>query len=482
MLEGLEISEIDFSDLERTVRIDSEFYKTENLNFLNTIIEKNPRAITEFVSVSDGNHLAISDHFSQEGVPYYRGGDIYNFYIEQTPSPLRIPEEVFNIGNMKRSHLKKGDVLISIVGAIIGNLSLVQSDSKATCSCKLAILRPSKIKPELLAIYLKSKFGQNQVQKFRRGTGQTGLILEDFEQLLIPEFSNSFAENIESLVANSYRKLESSQNKYTQAETLLLETLGLKDFEPSSEAVNIKGFAESFATSGRLDAEHYQIKYDKLEEAFNKYRRKKLGEIINYPVSSGITPKAGGSDYTLIPNEGFPFIRAVDLKNGIVDDSKFIYIKPHIHNGILKRTQLKKNDVLFSIAGTVGRCGLFLHDFEANINQAVSILRFDEIDVKRLYLICLFNSSIGKLFVSKYSRQGLQTNLNLNEVAELSIPIIEYSIQQNISDLIEESFQLKTQSEQLLALAKTAVEKAIEENEAVAMAHIKAGLEKIGLR
>lgn len=34
--------------------------------------------------------------------------------------------------------------------------------------------------------------------------------------------------------------------KYQEAETLLLETLGLSNFEPTPEAVNVKSFKESF--------------------------------------------------------------------------------------------------------------------------------------------------------------------------------------------------------------------------------------------
>jgi len=89
---------------------------------------------------------------------------------------------------------------------------------------------------------------------------------------------------------------------------------------------------------------------------------------------------------------------------------------------------------------------LFTHSFEANINQAVSILRFEEGEVKRLYLVAFFNSFIGKEFVSKFARQGVQTNLSLAEIGDLSIPIIDYKKQQQI---------------------------AIEENEAVALAFIK---------
>lgn len=45
---------------------------------------------------------------------------------------------------------------MSIVGAIIGNLSIVTTNNDATCSCKLAIMRPKDISPGFFAIYLKS--------------------------------------------------------------------------------------------------------------------------------------------------------------------------------------------------------------------------------------------------------------------------------------------------------------------------------------
>jgi restriction endonuclease S subunit len=139
---------------------------------------------------------------------------------------------------------------------------------------------------------------------------------------------------------------------------------------------------------------------------------------------------------------------------------------------MLKRTQLKQNDFLFSIAGTVGRCAIFEHAFEANINQAVAILRFNDVRVNHYYLMVLFNSLIGKEFVAKYARQGLQTNLNLAEVGELSIPIIAKEIQTKIASFVKQSFTLKAKSEHLLNVAKRAVEIAIETDEQAALEYI----------
>lgn len=170
MLEGLEITEIQLSDLERTRRLDSQFYSPTNLATAEKLALQGAKPITEFATISDGNHMSISESFVEEGgIPYYRGQDIYHFFIEQSPSPMQIGEKIFRSSVMTRSHLRKGDVLMSIVGAIIGNLSLVKTDVDASCSCKLAILRPRSISPEMLATFLKSYYGQIQIQKFKRG-------------------------------------------------------------------------------------------------------------------------------------------------------------------------------------------------------------------------------------------------------------------------------------------------------------------------
>ena len=59
--------------------------------------------------------------------------------------------------------------------------------------------------------------------------------------------------------------------------------------------------------------------------------------------------------------------------------------------------------------------------------------------------------------------------MNKDEFLNILIPIIDMSIQEKIEKKIKTSFQLKSESIELLALAKRAVEVAIEEGEEVAL-------------
>lgn len=163
MLDGLEVAEIRYSRLERTKRVDSEYFLKEYLQIDKSLGKLKTELLPNLVNVSDGNHFAISEKFIEEGIPYYRGQDTSHFFIEQS-SPMRIDEVTFYDKQMMRSHLKKMMFCFPIVGTI-GETSLVTTNIPATCSCKLAIFRSNtnKVDPEYLAI--ESKYGKGQINR-----------------------------------------------------------------------------------------------------------------------------------------------------------------------------------------------------------------------------------------------------------------------------------------------------------------------------
>ncbi len=59
------------------------------------------------------------------------------------------------------------------------------------------------------------------------------------------------------------------------------------------------------------------------------------------------------------------------------------------------------------------------------------------------------------------------------EIEQVVVPIIDFKKQEQIAELVEESFKLKVESERLLEVAKKAVELAIEVDEEEAMKFIK---------
>lgn len=453
------------SALERTSRLDAEFYSKENIVIYKLLQSKINKSIEQIANVSDGNHMSISYKFIEKGIPYYRGQNIHNYFIEES-TPICIDEQTYNSRYLKRSHLKKGDVLLSIVGTI-GGVALVSTNNKATCNCKLAILRPKDINGFYLSIFLKSKFGQNQIQKFKRGAVQMGLILEDMSQIYIPILSEDFQNKIEDLTIFSKSKSDKSKNLYTQAEELLLAELGLQDFSPNTESGNIKSFTDSFGASGRLDAEYYQPKYEKIEQVIRKYSNgfETLDKFIsNY--STGYPYKS--SSY--ISEDGIPLIRINNINKGSLDITNAVQV-PWVDKKLSPRDIANENDILISMSGTIGNSCKIPKGIKALVNQR--IMRITPKNFNHEVLPLLINSPIGTLQLNRIGTGGVQTNISSTDIKNILIPKIKSEKQQQIAALVEQSFTLKAQSEHLLEIAKRAVEIAIEEGEATAMVYIK---------
>jgi len=73
LLEGLEVTEKRLSELERTWRIDAEFFQRQYLRLAQLLEKQHLESVAKVASVSDGNHFSISESFVDEGIPYYRG-------------------------------------------------------------------------------------------------------------------------------------------------------------------------------------------------------------------------------------------------------------------------------------------------------------------------------------------------------------------------------------------------------------------------
>jgi len=89
------------------------------------------------------------------------------------------------------------------------------------------------------------------------------------------------------------------------------------------------------------------------------------------------------------------------------------------------------------------------------------------------YLTLVLNSKAVKMQSERDAGGSIILHWRVSEIENVVVPIIDFTKQQEIAKLIENSFALKKESEHLLEVAKRAVEIAIEENEDVAMEFIK---------
>jgi len=156
----------------------------------------------------------------------------------------------------------------------------------------------------------------------------------------------------------------------------------------------------------------------------NAWEQRKLGDISSL-ITKGTTPKdkSGTGEVNFIKVENIN-----DFSRDIVGMSK---ISLEEHQGDLKRSQLQEGDILFSIAGTLGRVtSVNKAILPANTNQALSIIRLKEGNLE--YVKTCLKGNVVADFIRRNPTIGAQPNLSLEQVSNLEIEMPSEAEQEKI--------------------------------------------------
>ncbi len=474
MLEGLEISVQYYKSLSTIIdyRIEAEYFDKRFLK-IDDIFERIEN--TTFFSVAnyENGRAYNSEEFSvlqlENGVKVSKIGDVTQKRINVNWVEVSELEFLRQKGNC----LIDDDILMTLTGdpPDVGKVNLFKDNQiKSTWNQRVArvylqenqsIFYSSKV----FFIVLYNRFCREQLERFAKGIRQRNLGVECIEKLRLPILSITLQVKLNELITESFSLLEAANSTYKSSETLLLGTLGLNNFEPTSEPVNVKCFKESFLSTGRLDAEYYQKKYEDYEKVI------KFGGL-------GFTSIT--NEYTLIKNvsrkdkESYNYIEIGDVN---VSDGSATY--NFLNSSELPanaKTEVERGDILISKVRS-NRGAVTIIDFDAEnliVSGAFTVLREKENSVfSNETLKVLLRTSVYKDWLLQFNIGTQYPVIRDEDILKMPIPKIPKEIQEEITQKIQISQSLKKQSEQLLETAKRAVEIAIEEGEEMAMEYIR---------
>lgn len=156
----------------------------------------------------------------------------------------------------------------------------------------------------------------------------------------------------------------------------------------------------------------------------------RLGDVADV-ITKGTTPTSIGYEFV---NKGINFIKVESInEDGAFIENKFAYITDECDKK-LSRSQLQENDILFSIAGAIGRVAIVDKNIlPANTNQALAIIRLHKGVYEYNFLKYILKSpAISKQFEKQ--KQGVaQINLSLKNIGDFEIPVISIEQQKKIS-------------------------------------------------
>ena len=150
-------------------------------------------------------------------------------------------------------------------------------------------------------------------------------------------------------------------------------------------------------------------------------------------VTKGTTPPS--TDFAAA---GVRYIKVESIGNdGTIDRGRLAFVNEDAHRHALKRSILQKDDVLFTIAGTIGRASIVEASLlPANTNQAVAIVRPNRaLVLPRFLYYALRDSERVRSAVSR-TVQSVQSNLSLAELGALPFSLPPLPEQQAIAEVL----------------------------------------------
>ena len=161
-----------------------------------------------------------------------------------------------------------------------------------------------------------------------------------------------------------------------------------------------------------------------------------LGDITKL-ITKGTTPTTLGFNFE---DDGINFIKIESISDNYqFIRSKILHISSECDNR-LKRSKLEENDILFSIAGAIGRTAIVTKDIlPANTNQALSIIRLkDNSPLNVDFLNEMLHSELIRKQIFNKANGSTQVNLSLTDVENFKIIVPNIQKQNKFSSFVKQ--------------------------------------------
>ncbi|EKD80691.1 MAG: hypothetical protein ACD_40C00037G0011 [uncultured bacterium] len=434
-------------------RLDAEYYQPQYLevveqikNVPHTTLESISSSLRSFGAYALTNQIV----WKESGIPFITAENVKEGLIDYT-SQRYIDADVDRI--LSKSRVYENEVLLSMSGkvgdaAIAINIPNQLNSNQDIVKIKLK----SDFSPYLLTVFLNCKYGKLQVLRLPVGSVQQHIFLWQTKSLLIPKFSNEITLKVEKLYKKSLDQHEQGSLLYAQAENILLDTLGLKEFNPKNINSCIVNLSDVQSVN-RLDADYFQPKYAELINQLTKFNLTPLTKVINN-VTAKFNPLAH-------PDQQFRYVELADIDStiGIINHCSEITGKEAPSRA---KRLLKEGDVIVSsIEGSLNKTALVEKQYDGSL-ASTGFFQLRSSKFLPEVILIMAKSIILQMQLTRECAGTILTAVPKESLNRILVPEIKIGVQKQIASLVQESHLARQKSKELLEQAKKTVEDMIE--------------------
>ena len=134
---------------------------------------------------------------------------------------------------------------------------------------------------------------------------------------------------------------------------------------------------------------------------------------------------------------GVNFLRVTDIKGDTIDWGNTKFISKDEHEVLIKRCNPELGDILLSKNGTIGQVKLIDFDKEFSIFVSLCLIKPNHDLIYNKFLAYYLQTDIVMKQFLKRSKSGTVTNLHLEEIRQVTVPIPPYEEQLEIAQKID---------------------------------------------
>ena len=372
-----------------------------------------------------------------------------------------LKEMYFSDEELKTCSATKGDLLVCEGGAGYGRSAIWSFDYDICLQNHVHRLRPY-VSGICRYVYYLIYLLKESNRLVSVGTAMPGLSANRLKEIMVPvpplAEQKRIVAKIEELLpkVEEFGKAQDALNKLNEElpdrlkKSILQEAITgrLVPQDPNDEPASvlldkIRAEKKQLVKEGKLkkkDLEETPISEDEkpfeIPESWEWVRLSSISKTI----TKGTTPRGGKVAYSAA---GIGFLRAENVVGfDKLDLSSMKYVTDEEHKGFLSRSILEANDLLITIAGTLGRTALVREcDLPLNANQAVSLVRLvNAKTLSLLYVIYVLNAPSVQIILTNQKKVTAIPNLTLEIIGDCIIPLPPYAEQLRIVAKIEELF------------------------------------------
>lgn len=403
--------------------------------------------------------------YQDDGIPFLRCVNIKSGFVDFGDS-LYIDESAHQL--LSKSAVEAGMVLLTMSGRV-GDCAVASDhwNYPINSNQDVAKLTPKGIDPNFLVAFLSSRVGVAQIERLPIGSIQQHIFLWMIQKILIRRFSQGLEAKIAQMVKAAYAQFTTKEEKLTEAESALIDALGLAVWTPPEPLTYTARAADAFA-SARLDAQYFMPPKLEMIAALRAMPGEMLGSRFK-AVREMFDPARADPDLR-VRNFDLP-----DALEPILDDEKELVACEEV--GSLKKT-MRNGDVAMSRLRAYLKETAVVRTSDTHPTVGSSefiVLRPINAKTNRIApeTLMVFLRSAPVQTILKWCQDGSQhPRFSERDLLAIPVPNAVADASEPIKAMVQAAFAARARSHALLAAAKRAVEIAIEDGEPAALTYL----------